>query len=78
MSKKESLITCDRVYYQLKWHDNADQKKAHLKFLNFGQLKTIPYHNWIPIDKGGEIPWHRVYEITYAGKVLWNRENREY
>ena len=54
MSKKESLITCDRVYYQLKWHENADQKKAHLKFLNFGQLKTIPYHNWIPIDKGGE------------------------
>ena len=78
MSKKESLITCDRVYYQLKWHENADQKKAHLKFLNFGQLKTIPYHNWIPIDKGGEVPWHRVYEITYAGKVLWNRENREY
>ena len=76
--KKSSLITCDRVYYQLKWHDKADQKKAYLKYANFGKLKTVPYHDWIPIDKGGEIPWHRIYQILYGDKILWDRESRFY
>ena len=77
-NKKIPLITSDRVYYKIKWHEKADQKKAFITFLNYGELKVIPYHDWVPIEKGGEIPWHRVYQIKYSGKVLWDRNTREF
>ncbi len=76
--KKNPLITSDRVYYMLKWHQKADPKKAFIKFINYGQLKTVSYHDWIPMEKGGEIPWHRVHLIQYAGEVLWDRDRRLY
>ena len=64
MSKK-SLITSDKIYYKLKWHEKADTKKTTITFLNLGKLKTISYHDWIPTEKGGEIPWHRIYQFHY-------------
>lgn len=76
--KKNPLITSDRVYYMLKWHQKADPKKAFIQFINYGQLKTVSYHDWIPMEKGGEIPWHRVHLIQYAGEVLWDRDRRLY
>ena len=76
--KKQPLITSDRVYYKIKWHEKADQKKALIKYINFGELKTVSYHDWIPIKEGGEIPWTRVHIFTYSGKILWDRENRVY
>tara|TARA_B100000424_G_scaffold271454_1_gene274222 strand:- start:1199 stop:3784 length:2586 start_codon:yes stop_codon:yes gene_type:complete len=76
--KKQPLITSDRVYYKIKWHEKADQKKALIKYINYGELKTVSYHDWIPIKEGGEIPWTRVHIFTYSGKILWDRENRAY
>jgi len=75
MSKK-SLITSDKIYYKLKWHEKADTKKTTITFLNLGKLKTISYHDWIPTEKGGEIPWHRIYQFHYQNEILWDRNER--
>ena len=77
-NKKDSLITSDVVYNLLKWDYKIDQKKANITFLNLGNLKTVQYHDWVPINKGGEIPWHRVQRITYGDKLLWDRQKKEY
>lgn len=71
-----SLITSDKIYYKLKWHEKADTKKAKITFLNLGKLKTISYHDWIPLEKGGEIPWHRIYQYHYQDEILWDRNER--
>lgn len=76
--KKERLVPSDRVYYRIEWDKKADPKKTELVYLNLGNLKTIPYHDWIPPDRGGDIPWHRIYKILYGGKILWDRDNRIY
>ena len=75
MSQK-SLLTSDKLYYKLKWHEKVDTKKANITFLNFGNLKTISYHDWIPMEKGGEIPWHRIYQFHYQNELLWDRNER--
>ena len=76
--KKEKLETSDRIYYRINWDTKADPKKTQIVYLDLGNLKTIPYHDWIPVEKGGEIPWHRIYKILYGGKVLWDRDERIY
>lgn len=48
---KNSLITSDKIYYKLLWHENADTKKDTITFLNLGKLKTISFHDWIPMEK---------------------------
>ena len=48
--KKNPLITSDRVYYMLKWHQKADPKKAFIQFIYYGQLKTVYVHRFICID----------------------------
>lgn len=73
---KISLITSDKIYYKLKWHEKADTKKATITYLNLGKLKTISFHDWIPFDKGGEIPWHRIYQFHYQNEILWDRTER--
>jgi|SaaInlStandDraft_4_1057021.scaffolds.fasta_scaffold04958_2 exonuclease III/uncharacterized protein (UPF0248 family) len=78
MNKKESLITSDRLFYKIQWHPIADTKKAFIMYLDYGILKTISYHDWLPIEKGGEIPWHRIYMMKYGDKILWDRDNRQY
>lgn len=79
-SKKESLETSDKIYYRIKWHPNADPKKAQIVYLDRVKeiRKVISFHDWIPTEKGGDIPWHRVYQIIYGGKTLWDRDTREY
>jgi tyrosyl-DNA phosphodiesterase 2 len=74
---KNSLITSDKIYYKLKWHEKADTKKSTITFLNLGKLKTISYHDWIPMEKGGEIPWHRIYKFHYQNEILWDRDERK-
>lgn len=73
---KNSLITSEKLYYKLKWDQKADTKKATITFLNLGKMKTISYHDWIPLEKGGEIPWHRVYKFHYQNEVLWDRDEK--
>ena len=73
---KISLITSDKIYHKLKWHEKADTKKATITYLNLGKLKTISFHDWIPFDKGGEIPWHRIYQFHYQNEILWDRTER--
>jgi len=73
---KNSLITSDKIYYKLLWHENADTKKATITFLNLGKLKTISFCDWIPMEKGGEIPWHRIYQFHYQNEILWDRNER--
>ena len=75
--KKASLITSDKIYYKLQWHEKADTKKATITFLNLGKLKTISFHDWIPMEKGGEIPWHRIYLFHYQNEILWDRNERK-
>ena len=76
--KKQPLITSECLYQKIKWHEKVDQKKALIKYINFGEMKTISYHDWIPIKEGGEIPWTRVHAFIYSGKILWDRDNRIY
>ena len=75
--KKVSLITSDKIFYKLNWHEKADTKKATITFLNLGKLKTISFHDWIPMEKGGEIPWHRIYQFHYQNEILWDRNERK-
>lgn len=72
----DKLITSEDLYYQLEHHPKADSRKASIQYIDFGRLKTIPYHEWIPEKKGGLIPWHRVQGFLYGKKVLWDRPNR--
>ncbi|MBI95817.1 hypothetical protein CL656_01580, partial [bacterium] len=76
MNNKNSLLTSEKLYYKLKWHEKADTKKATITFLNLGKMKTISYHDWIPIEKGGEIPWHRIYKFHYQNEILWDRNEK--
>ena len=39
---------------------------------------NVPFNEWLPIDKGGEIPWHKVYYFKYTDKIVWDRSERQY
>lgn len=78
MLKKEKLETSDRIYYRILWDNEIDTKKTQITYLDYGRMKTIPYHEWIPMEKGGEIPWHRIHKMLYRGNVFWDRDARIY
>jgi len=67
--KKASLITSDKIYYKLQWHEKADTKKATITFLNLGKLKTISFHDWIPIEK--EEKYHGIEFIYFIIKMKY-------
>lgn len=76
----DKLETSDKVYDTIKYHPNSDPRKATVTYYDSVRdaLKTIPFHEWVPIKAGGEIPWHRVYRFNYNNVVMWDREKRFY
>jgi len=88
--KREKLITSDRVYHSIKWDNSYDVRKCEIAYYDGVRAATlkengiqedytiIPFSQWVPIDKGGDIPWHKIYKFIYDGKILWDRTNRFY
>lgn len=76
----EKLPKSNEVYNRIKWQSNLDIKDFFICYFDRVKDKHIkvPFNEWIPIEKGGDIPWHRVYFIYNKDKVLWDREQRIY
>jgi uncharacterized protein (UPF0248 family)/endonuclease/exonuclease/phosphatase family metal-dependent hydrolase len=76
----EKLLKSNEVYNRIKWQSNLDIKDFFISY--FDRVKNnhikVPFNEWIPLEKGGDIPWHRVYYIYNKDKVLWDREKRIY
>jgi len=72
------MITSEKVYYRIKWQNSLDTSQCQIVYHDRVKDKQmhVPFHEWIPMEKGGDIPWHRVYTILYQGQVLWDRHNR--
>jgi endonuclease/exonuclease/phosphatase family metal-dependent hydrolase/2'-5' RNA ligase/uncharacterized protein (UPF0248 family) len=80
MEQKEKLVKSDDIYYRIKWQNNIDSRKCHISYLDRIKEKNmlVPFHEWVPFEKGGDIPWHRVYLIYFDNEILWDREKRYY
>jgi endonuclease/exonuclease/phosphatase family metal-dependent hydrolase len=75
---KEKLVKSDELYYRIQWQQSLDTKQFFISYWDgiLKEYKTIPFNEWVTLEKGGDIPWHRVYYFYKNEDLLWDRTNR--